>query len=147
MKTGENQFLRFSSISPVWLSRLAESPDPCNGWRGISQPVLHWASQEARWGALKTSSVRQHQCCMQPAIAAVKFACSWEIDRRIFSGRVGRSQLFRSPDHKPIYSHSNVRSDQHVKLREAQVRSLLISSLFLATSATPGETHFSCGLY
>ena len=45
------------------------------------------------------------------------------------------------------HSHWNVRSDQHVKLREAQGRCLLISSLFLAINETPGETIFSCGLY
>jgi hypothetical protein len=68
------------SCHHVWLSHL--TPAMVGG--ALSQPVLHWASPEAPYVALKTGSVFRHHCNELPMISAVKLAWPTKIEESKF---------------------------------------------------------------
>jgi hypothetical protein len=68
--SGKLEIFNKLSCHHVCLSHL--SPAIIGG--ALSQPVLHWASQEAPYGALKTGSVFHHHCNVLSMISAVKLA-------------------------------------------------------------------------
>ncbi len=77
---GKQGILKILSCHHVWLSHL--TPAMVGG--ALSQPVLHWASQEAPYGSLKTGAVFCHHCNELPMISAVKLAWSTKIEEPKF---------------------------------------------------------------